>query len=332
MPRGNTEIKEIFRGRTLTNGAVTRFSPEFPLGEGWVRMMLKLNLAVTIGTGTTPLSENGLRFLRSITFRTDRSEFPVNAVPARALARWETLLRGTGNIQPSIPASTATTSINLDIWFQDPLAIKPEDTVLNTARYSAVTLEVTCGTVADLFGTVGTSSVVPTLDCQVERTRGPLPAKVRPLLFLEYGVRTPIDPTSSQVIDFERASNLAYKRFLIFACNTTTVVGVPFSGDAGNLMLTDVTVDHDGGRPFETLLFPMQQANNKMDYSLEVAASALAGLNMDGTNIHDYVRDGSLQSMLYSGDKSRLRYLWTNGTLGSTPQVNAAYMATRPLI
>lgn len=322
--RGNTEVKEVFRARTLTGGAITRFSTEFPLGEGWYRMALRFNHALVVGTGTTPLSENNLRLIRSITFKTDRSEYVFNTVPGRAIYRWDQMLMGTAALSTAIAAASATYSTLLNLWFVDPLGIKPEDSILNTARYSAVTLEVGLGTIADVLGTPGTATIASTLDCYVERSKGPLPDKVRPLIFSEYGVRVPVDPTVSQVIDMERASNLAYKRWQVFACNTTTVAGVPYSGDASDAILSDVTVDHDGGRPFETILHPVLNAMNKQDYSLEAAVV--------GQDLIDYTRDGSLNSQLYSGDKSRLRLLWTNGTPGTLPQVNLAYMATRPLL
>jgi len=322
--RGNTELKEIFRGQALTNGSVTRFSNQFPLGEGWYNLSMRFNHTLVVGTGTTPLSENNLRLIRSITLRTDRSEFVANVVPGRALYRWDQALRGTAAPSTAIAAANGTYSTLINLWFVDPLSQKPEDSILNTSRYSAVTLEVGLGTISDVLGTVGTATISSTLDCYVERTKGPLPQKVRPLLFMEYGVRVPIDPNSQQVIDMERASNLAYKRWMAFACNTTTVVGVPFSGDASDAILNDVTVDHDGGRPFETVLHGALNARNKQDYSLETAVV--------GQDLFDFVRDGSLNSMLYSGDKSRLRFLWSNGTLGTTPQINLSYMGTRPLI
>lgn len=322
--RGNTEIKEVFRARTLTNGAITRFSTEFPLGEGWYRLALRFNHALVVGTGTTPLSENNLRLVRSITLKTDRSEYVWNSVPARAIYRWDQMLRGAAALSTAIAAASATYSTLLNLWFVDPLAIKPEDTILNTARYSAITLEVGIGTITDVLGTPGTATIASTVDAYVERSKGPLPASVRPLLFTEYGVRVPVDPTTVQVIDMERASNLAYKRWQYFACNTTTVSGVPYSGDASDAILTDVTVDHDGGRPFETILHPVLNAINKQDYALETAVV--------GQGITDFVRDGSLNSQLYSGDKSRLRLLWSNGTLGTLPQMNLSYMGTRPLL
>lgn len=322
--RGNTEIKEVFRGQTLTGGAITRFSTQFPLGEGWYRMALRFNHTLTVGTGTTPLSENNLRLVRSISLKSDRSEYVYNTVPGRAIYRWDQLLRGSAALSTTIAASNGTYSTLLNLWFVDPLAIKPEDTIFNTARYSAVTLEIGLGTITDVLGVPGTATIASTVDCYVERTKGPLPQQVRPLLFMEYGVRTPVDPSTISTVDVERASNLAYKRWQYFTCNTTTVVGVPFSGDASDAILSDVTVDHDGGRPFETILHNVLNAINKQDYALETAVV--------GQGITDFAKDGSLNSQLYSGDKSRLRLLWTNGTLGTLPQVNLAYMGTRPLL
>ncbi len=322
--RGNTEIKEVFRGRSLVGGAITRFSTEFPLGEGWYRMALRFNHTLVVGTGTTALAENNLRLLRSITMKTDRSEYVFNSVPGRAVYRWDQILRGTAALSTLIAAASATYSTLINLWFVDPLAIKPEDTVLNTARYSAVTLELGLGTITDVLGTPGTATISSTVDCYIERSKGPLPDQVRPLIFTEYGVRVPVDPTTVQVIDMERASNLAYKRWQYFSCNTTTIPGVPFSGDASDTIISDVTVDHDGGRPFETILHPVLNAINKQDFSLEAAVV--------GQGVTDFVRDGSLNSQLYSGDKSRLRLLWSNNTLGTTPQMNLAYMATRPLL
>jgi len=104
--------------------------------------------------------------------------------------------------------------------------------------------------IGSLFGRdAGTWTRPPSPTCSARRARppsrqrwivtssaskGPLPDKVRPLIFTEYGVRVPVDPSVVQVIDMERASNLAYKRWQYFACNTTTVPGVPFSGDASD--------------------------------------------------------------------------------------------------
>jgi hypothetical protein len=48
----------------------------------------------------------------------------------------------------------------------------------------------------------------------------------------------------------------------------------------------------------------MIQNANKNDYSLE---SVLAGIT-----VTDFVRDGSINSALYPGDRSRLQYKWTN--------------------
>src|SRR5258708_510091 len=166
MARGNTEFKEIFRGRALGTGGVTRFSTEFPLGEGWYRMILRFNHVVTIGTGTGPLAQGGLRAIRGITLRSDKAEFFCNNCPGRALYFFDQVNAGTPAKLDTIAAASATYVAVVPLWFYQPRMLKPEDYLINTARYSAITLEVTYGRVADLYGTVGTATGAPTLDCK----------------------------------------------------------------------------------------------------------------------------------------------------------------------
>jgi len=213
-------------------------------------MALRFNHTLVVGNnGYDAAAENNLRLLRSVTLKTDRSEYVYNSVPVGLSTAG---ISCSGVRRDSRTASRRPPAIfhPHQPLFVDPLAIKPEDTVLNTARYSAVTLELdsapspTCS--APGHGHHRVNGVV-TSSAARAATR-----QVRPLIFTEYGVRVPVDPSVVQVIDMERASNLATKRWQYFACNTTTVPGVPFSGIASDAILTDVDVDHDGGRPFET--------------------------------------------------------------------------------
>lgn len=321
MPRGNTEIKELFRGRALSVGGTTRFSQELPMGEGWYRVMLRFNHAIVTGTATGPLTQGTLRIIRGITLRSDRGEMFINNAPGRFLYNIDTIKAGALARADTVANGTQQSIVN--IWFFDPLSQMPEDYLIDTSRYSAMTLEVNYGTVADLYGTVGTATVSATLDCMIERHRGRLPDKIRPVFQLEYGVRVPVSPAVLTEILLERAANLTYKRFLLFASSVNAVAGVPFSGDADDLIVSDFTVDHDQGRPFETLLHVPFNALNKQEYALEAVIS--------GLDVIDFVRDGSFQSSLFSGNKSRLSVRWTNGTVGGSPLVSLGYEGIRPL-
>lgn len=321
MARGNTELKELFRGRALTVGGTTRFSQELPMGEGWYKMTLRFNHAIVTGTATGPLTEGTLRIVRGITLRSDRGELFVNNAPGRMLYKVDTFKAGTAALAQAVANGTQVSIIN--IWFFDPLMQMPEDYLIDTSRYSAMTLEINYGTVADLYGTVGTATVTATVDCLIERHRGRLPDKIRPVFQKEYGVRVPVNPSSFTEIALERAANLAYNRFLLFGSSANAVAGVPWSGDADDTLVAEFTVDHDQGRPFETILHPIELQLNKQEYSLETALA--------GHDIIDFCRDGSFQSALFSGNKSRLSVRWVNGVVGASPLVSLGYEAFRPL-
>lgn len=291
------------------------------MGEGWYRMMLRFNHTIVTGTATGPLSQGTLRIIRGITLRSDRGELFLNNVPGRMLYQVDQAKAGTAARADAVANGLQQSIIN--IWFFDPLSQMPEDYLIDTSRYSALTLEINYGTVADLYGTVGTATVATTVDCMIERHRGRLPDKIRPVMQVEYGVRVPVSPAVLTEILLERAANLTYKRLWLFASSVNAVSGVPWSGDADDLIILDFTVDHDQGRPFETLLHVPFNAFNKQEYSLEAV--------IPGLDIIDFVRDGSFQSALFSGNKSRLSVKWTNGTVGASPLVSLGYEGFRPL-
>jgi hypothetical protein len=332
MARGNTEVKEVFRGQTINQSGVTRFSNAngIPLGEGWVRMMLQFNNAVTIGTGAGALADGTLRIIKAITLRSDKNEFFCNQAPGKELYIWDWLKRGTQPKLDTVTAASLTFRTIIEVWFVDPLQAIPEDTILDTRRYSALTLEVTYGSLSDFYTAPGTATAVTTMDMYIDRQRGPIPAKVRPRFYSEFGVRPPVDPNSSLTVDMERASNMAYKRLLVRG-SSSPIVGQPFSGIDSDTVFTDLTLDHDAGRPVDTTLYTVIQGMNKQLYTLE--GSAVATPSLMGSVALDMMHDGSLQSALYSGNKSRLRVIATLAAGAPNPaQFSIGYEAIRPLL
>lgn len=329
MGRSNTELFEVGRGLALTQSAVTRFSREIPVGEPWIKLLMIFNHAVTIGTGTGPKTEGGHRIVRGITFRTDRGEVIADNAPGRALFRNDQIKARTAAPFDAIAASSSTFRAHIVLWLVDPLMkVNPFDTMLDTSRYNAVTLEILLGSISDLYGTVGTASVVSTLDLYIERLKGrlpPLPAWKAIRFHQAYGIRVPVDPGSITEIELEKASDLAYKRLHVFGEGVNTVAGIPFSGDADSNILDEVTLD-DGlaSNPFTRALGRVVRSRNKQQYSLEAEVTGLLTLDVTG-------EDGSLNSSLYAGDKSRLAVEWTNGTLPASDQVSLMYDGFRPL-
>lgn len=327
MGRKNTEFFEIGRGLALTQGAVTRFSRELPVGEPWVKLHMVFSHVVVIGTGAGPKVEGGLRIGRGVTFRTDKGEVISDNVPARFLWQNDRFKNGTPASLDAILAANGTFRANVNLWLADPLSLQPSDTILDTARYNTLTLEILLGTVSDLYTAPGTATVVTTLDLYVERLRGRMPAMPpgKGIRFHQhYGVLPPVSPSALTEIVLQRAADLAYKRLHVFAEGVTTVAGIPFSGDADSAIVDDVTLD-DGNsiHPFNRTLGRVLRGKNKQDYMQE---SEVAGLLL-----LDVMRDGSMNSALYSGDKSRLAVEWTNGAIPAAPQVAVAFDSFKPL-
>jgi len=323
MSRGNAELVEVFRGRALNVNSITRFSgaDDFPLGEGWHALLLRFNLALVNSTGTTAITDGELGVINGITLKTSRGEFPVNGVPAFPLYRFAQIKSGTLPRRDAIAVTTGTYRVEIPIYFTDPLMNVGEDTILDTSRYSAINLEISLGGVANLMSVVGDSVLTPTLDAYVLRTRGKVPDKIKPAMAVEYGIRPQAAPASVTEILLERAANLTYKRLLVHAANSVTA-GVPFSGTEADSIISQLTLDHDGGRPYENVLVNVLADLNKLWYAMETV--------LVGQYWIDFCLDGSTMAALFSGDKSRLSVKWINDTL-STSGISLAYEGLRPL-
>ena len=303
--RGNAEYVNIVTGQGLTVGGKTVVSDPLPVGEGWYRAHLRVNIIFVVGTGTTPITNGELNFIKNVLMKTDRGEIVVN-LPGRAIYEIATYKAGIIALRKdAIAAASATYSVNLPIYFAEHYRSldRPEDTILNTQRYSSMTIEVTLGTVADLLTTVGTSSVTATLDIEVVRTKGLLPEKAGPIGIVSYDFRNPIDASVLQYVLLERAKDLVYKRFYVHSC-TGGVAGVPFAGVDSDAVQNVVSVKDQSGFIIKDRSHRMIQESNQVDYSLE-------SINV-GVEVHDFVQEGSLQAALITDGKSLLQYQWNN--------------------
>jgi hypothetical protein len=302
MTKRDLEIVNIIRASSLTINGRTVFSREFPMGEGWYRFMARINIVVTIGTGSGAIAESELLFIKNLLLRTDRGEILCN-LPGRAIYKIAATKSGAPPRKDAMAAASATYSVDLPIWFVDHKTVRPEDTILDTARYQSITLDVQVGGVADLFTTVGTSSVTATLDVDVERSKGLLPPEAQPVLHISYDYAQPVDAASATTIELERSPDLAYKRLYAHECSDGSA-GVPFSGANADDVKNLESIRDQTNFIVQERIHEMIQNQNKNDFSLE---TALAGIT-----VTDFVADGSLISALMTGDKSRLQYIWTN--------------------
>ena len=323
--RGNAEPVNLIAGQTLVPNAKTVFSDPLPMGEGWYRAMVRIGIVFTVGTGTTPITEGELNFIKNVFLKTDRGEIICN-LPGRALYKIACFKAGiVAPRKDAIAAASATYYVTLPIWFADHLRMmdRPEDTILDTKRYSSVTLEITLGTVADLLSTVGTSSVTATLDMEVVRTKGNLPKGGEPVAVIAYDYRNPVDANTTQQVLLERAQDLALKRLFIHTATSATG-SVPMSGVNSDAIINVLQVKDQSGFIVKDRIHRMIQEMNQIDFQLE---SIITGMECI-----DFVQEGSLQAALATAGKSLLQVQWSNqGGVGANSGVTVIQEGIRSL-
>jgi len=216
--------------------------------------------------------------------------------------------------------------VTLPIYFSEPPAqgmMRRTDTILDTKRYSSVKLEVTLGTVADLFTTVGTSSVTATVDVEVYQTKGILPKESQPVGYIEYDQMQPVDAFTQTFAFLKRAQDYFLKRLYVFA-GTSGSAGVPWSGTASDVIQDFSFIEDQTGFITKERIHQMIQEDNKDDASFE---SVISGLE-----IHDLVKGRSQREALWTVGKTLLQYRWQNQAgVAANSIVSVASEAMRPI-
>lgn len=311
-----------FEAQALNLGTLTRLGENFPLGEGWYNLNLRFNNVVTIGTATGAIAEGELNLIKNVAIKTSMGETICN-LPGRALYRIAQYQRGSAPRKDANAAASGTYRVSLPINFADFRMLRPTDTILNTWRYSYITLEVTYGTVADLYTTVGTASMTASIDVEIVRTRARLPGKALPLFQINYDSFSPIDASVATQIRLQISRDLAYKRLYAFECSAGSA-GVPFSGvPADDVKATETIVGGTRTVAYKRI-HEVIQDDNRMIYGLESPPA--------GFTVFDFVRDGSVNSALWSAEFPELLYQWTNKAgVAAADLVTLGYEAVRTL-
>lgn len=323
MPgRGYLEMANVLTGGVLTNNGSVTFGKDFPLGEGWMKMLLRFNHTVVIGTGAGAITEAELLVVKNVLLKTDRGEILCN-LPGRALYKIAIYQTGQVPRKDTVAASSGTYRVTLPIHFADLRMNRPVDTVLDTARYNSIALQVTYGGVADLYTAPGTATLAGTVDIEVERSLGKLPPKGKPMMHINYDVRQPVDANSTTNIDLERSSDMSLKRLYVHS-GTSGTAGVPWSGANADTVQNIVTLKDQNRFIQKERIHAMIQDGNKLDAFLETVIA--------GVEVFDFVRDGAITSALATGNKSVLQYSWTNqGGVGANSIVTATGEQIRTL-
>ncbi len=310
----------VVTGAALTKSGTTVFRDQFPLGQGWYVLDLIFHFALTVGTGTGAIVEGTLNILKNIQLKTDIDGLCVN-VPGRALYRMAQYFNHTAPILTTLAATDGTYHVHIPLTFCLPFMKRPEDSLLDTARYRGVELYITLGNETDLLTTPGTAAVVSTVDINIVHTAELLAAKARPIVYPYYSFYAPVNPANQTYIEIEKSPDFALGSAFLFAANSATA-GVPFNGTASDNTLKTLQLETQAEHLVRAVPAIALQARAKLDRHLETWPT--------GWYVMDFLKDGSVMSAIATGDKSKLQLNWVNDTL-STSQVTAAVHGFRQL-
>lgn len=301
--RGYTERANVIQASALAQGGLTAFTQQFPLSEGWKALYLRFSHTVVIGTGAGAIAEGELQIIKNVLFRTDKGEVICN-LPGRALYKIATYRACEAPRKDAVAAASATYRVTLPIYFVENLLMtRPEDSILNTARYNSVILQITYGGPTDLFTAPGTATNAGALDVDIERTLGVLPPQSLPAFHQSYDYDPPVDASVQQFINLERSADMSIKRLFVHS-STGGVGGVPWSGVNADTIQNTINLKNQNRFIEQLRIHAMIQDVNKLDAFLESIIS--------GVEVFDFVRDGSVTAALATGGLAVLQYSWVN--------------------
>lgn len=332
------QMERLYLGRTtLVSGVPTRQAADFPLGQIWHRLMLRISgsIVVTGSNGTWAAYENPiLELLNNITLKTDVDGDIVNA-PAKALYyaaahKYGTLPRiSNGSFNPQA-AGTYTMSVNIPIDFTDQHMLRPNDTSLFSGRYSRVELYVNLGAATDVIKTPGSTSTFAlgafTMDVELEKQAfdQELLPRFLPRFVVESGYKV---TTNGTTVDLGRSADKAIKRLYVYASGA----GATYSptrnhqGDASNSIVSTLAVKdenkyYDVSRLDESILDEMK-IDRGWDENLPT-----------GQYVFDYVKSGDPSDALPTGDKSTLQVEYAAETSSPPAGTNIVTVCSESLI
>ena len=312
-----TQTERHFHSRMdLAQSVTTRNKVDFPLNKLITAINLRFSFVVTVG-GTAinyvAATNAALQFVKNIMFKTSGDGIAINA-PAAALYYRAALLLG---MLPRIdnasydPAAEAayTFSFSLPLLFCDPRMARPEDTILNMARYSGAELFITMGDGTEGskvgVGSGGTFAISSaTCDIELETIAGAPRPSMEPLFYQKVEIEgSPKNIASDSTATLNRSADKLLKRVMFYTANGASV-SFPFGGVASALVAENVSFG-DGRQYFDKSRY-VAQITDENQTAYKVAAQT-------GLYVLDYVKDGSNFSAIPTGDKSELKLEWTAG-------------------
>jgi hypothetical protein len=322
--RFSQETLTLLRGEPLAQGNTRVFREVFPLsGEWWDTIRLVFHHVVTIGSGDDAVVLGGYNWLKNVTLKTSKNEVPVYS-PGHGLY----LLNYWDNKQ--VPYYDAIVAANgeyvavIDIPFSFNFLDYKDNLQFQSKLYSMLELELSCGTIADLYEAPGTASVVTTVDIILSRSKSAFladqaknQAKFAAMPYIRH--YAPFNPATLPYLLFESAQDLAIFAILIKAFEDATP-GVAYSGTPADI-LDRITFKDNVMSWLQSLPLAHFQADRQKG-------------NMPLVGFYPYLfaTDGSMVSAYGSAGKTEIR-LEIGEVLGSPtdPQVDVLIVGMRSL-
>lgn len=299
----NKKTIRVLDNETINKAGTKGFS--LPVGLIITKALLRIEMALTIGTGTGALTDALYRLIEKILITTSADGISVNAAGRFLYRRAQIQGGGAPPHADAFSAATGTYIWLLPIHFADELLSIPTKSALDLRRSTEANIEISMGDVSRLLSTVGTSTIDSLkLSLDLEAVDGELDPILQPE-FLPYLVtKSPVDPNSQQRVDLEMAADLAIKRIFLFGSDNNSA---HYQGAADSAVIKDVTIEHSSGfAGLNKQRDDMIQRKNVSDYSFD------GGSILTGHYIHDYVTSGDLDDAFITAGLSDLRVSWTN--------------------
>ena len=305
------EAKRLFSGQVLPQGGTYPIRTEFPVGgEVYNTIRLIFHNSVTVGDAANPVLRGGYNIVRNIIFRSARGEEFV-VCPGMGMHQLNWMLNGVEPVYDNIAAGTAVYDTIIDLPFSMRMLARKEDLAVHTARYSHVELDLSIGTIADLFTTNTTGTNVTTLDIVLFRNKSGLYASGEPLA-APYIKHYPQYQIARGYLDVESAYDLSMLGFIAFSQDMDATngyvpcVGVPYSGVEADL-LNWLTFKDNLGTYIDQKSLPSFR-EERGQYGTINHADIVAGVG-DGMGMYPYffAREGSIYNGYWTGEKSEIR-------------------------
>lgn len=312
-------IKQVVvQNQPITLGGATNPIKEaFPLGEGYYKMKIVFKNTLTVGTGTTPIANALAKILKNLKIKTSADGVIMDASGVSFQRRLQRQIRTAARMS-TLAASNGTYYFDLDIMFYNPELRRPEDTILNTARYKSLELVITYGTVADLLGTVGTASLAVTADVYIYKSDlNVTPSNAPNAIPYFVDLPTKLFQAADSYIEIDKNEDLAIFNILTGLSDNTGTAGIPWSGVEQNVPESLWTIE-DNSHPFLFDRISMEAMVSDVVHERSLEAPGA------GTMCFNMIDDKSTLSALASGDKSKLRVKWDRNGSASTYLVTAS--------